>query len=165
MPTRFTPRHPTMSYLGTQRFSWTICTYLRRRYFIDSDVVSSALVHLSDTSTIYDVGVLAYCFMPDHVHLLIEGTGPASDSEAFVAAAKQRAGFWFRKTTGNRLWQKSSWDRALRDDEDTWTVMRYILANPVRAGIVSQPIDYPYSGSLVYTREQIHSAFDLNPAG
>jgi hypothetical protein len=43
----------------------------------------------------------------------------------------------------------------LRDDEVTQTVAKYILENPVRAGLMREPLDYPFSGSLVYSREQL----------
>jgi hypothetical protein len=46
------------------------------------------------------------------------------------------------------LWQRSYFEHVMRDDEDTFQVARYILDNPVRAGIVRNPEDYPFLGSL-----------------
>jgi REP element-mobilizing transposase RayT len=37
--------------------------------------------------------------MPDHLHLLVEGTHEDSDLKAFVARAKQYSGFYFRQQT------------------------------------------------------------------
>jgi hypothetical protein len=45
--------------------------------------------------------------------------------------------------------------------------MRYILANPVRAGLVDRPLDYQFSGSLIYERASLMEAFlsgGLKPA-
>lgn len=98
--------------------------------------------------------------MPDHVHFLIEGQSESSNAEAMIERGKQLSGYWFRKTYAERLWQKSSWDRALRNDEDTLNVIRYIAANPVRAGLVSKPSEHPFTGSSRFTREQLEGAFD-----
>ena len=127
--------------------------------------VTSQFLHASERC---DVAVLAYCFMPDHVHLLIEGERQSSSATAFISRAKQISGYWFKRRTGQRLWQRTSWDRVLRRDDDWLEVLRYTLANPVRAGLVQQPLDYPYSGSFVFKREELMDAFlarTVGPAG
>ena len=50
------------------------------------------------------------------------------------------------------------YDRVLRADEDTVSVVRYILENPLRAGLVTRPEDYPYSGSSTYSIEALVDA-------
>jgi putative transposase len=93
--------------------------------------------------------------MPDHVHLLAEGKTPESDLRPFMSSFKQKSGFTFSNVRGARLWQDGYYDRVLRRDEDTLTVVRYILENAVRAGLVSRFSDYPYSGSDRYTLEEL----------
>jgi len=44
--------------------------------------------------------------------------------------------------TGGRIWQKGFHDHAIRKDEDVITTARYILRNPLRAGIVERLGDY-----------------------
>ena len=52
----------------------------------------------------------------------------------------------------------------LRDDESTLVVARYILENPVRAGLVSRVEDYLFVGSLVYElREILEAVAELKP--
>jgi putative transposase len=159
MTARYTPRHPTMSYNGTQPFSWTICVYQRRHVFTSHDVVSPVLSHFLRAADATDVAVIAYCFMPDHLHLLLEGKSENAVIDQCVIRGKQYSGFWFAKKFGSRLWQKSSWDRALRAEDDRNEVIRYILANPVRAGIVDTPLEYEFSGSFVYEREDLIDVF------
>ena len=48
-----------------------------------------------------------------------------------------------------RLWDKGYYDRVLRDSEATEAVAPYILANPVRAGLVKSIEDYPFLGSSI----------------
>jgi len=94
--------------------------------------------------------IFAYCFMPDHLHLLIEGTTESSDCRRFIARAKQYAGFYYAKAFTGRLWQRYGYEHVLRDDEITQVAARYILENPVRAGLVQSVQEYPYVGSKVY---------------
>lgn len=61
--------------------------------------------------------------------------------------------------------------RVLRADDDTAAVMRYLLLNPVRAGLVERPLDYAGSGSLVFDRDALldvfagHTDCGIFPAG
>jgi REP element-mobilizing transposase RayT len=98
--------------------------------------------------------------MPDHVHILVS-SDEGSDLVRFVHGFKQRTGWWLRNryvtgglkaspTTASAsagLWQKSYYDHILRREEDVYDVIRYILENPVQAGIVDLWSEYPYSWS------------------
>ena len=88
--------------------------------------------------------------MPDHVHLLVEGSLETSDCRRFIARAKQASGYAHSCRFGGRLWQRYSFERVLRADEPPRVVARYILANPVRAGLVARVEDYPFVGSPAY---------------
>jgi REP element-mobilizing transposase RayT len=96
--------------------------------------------------------------MPDHIHLLVEGRHAAADFREFVRIFKQRSSFEWKRTHRTALWQRSYFEHVLRNDEDTISVARYILENPVRAGLVTQVEDYPYLGSMtVAVRDLLHS--------
>jgi putative transposase len=73
---------------------------------------------------------------------------------------KQRAGFAFKQRTGRPLWQPSYHDHVLRDEEVLLKVVRYVLDNPVRAGLVTSPRDYPFLGSDVYPLDWLLEAVD-----
>jgi len=88
--------------------------------------------------------------MPDHIHLLVEGTTSEANLRRFVKLSKQRSGFGFARVTGQRLWQDGYFERVLRKDEDAKEIARYILENPVRAGLVKWPAEYRYLGSTVW---------------
>jgi len=91
--------------------------------------------------------------MPDHVHLLLEGTENTNLKE-FIRVFKQMTSYYYKNDSGV-VWQRSYYDRILRRDEDSITVARYILNNPIRRGLVETVTDYPYSGSFVAPREDI----------
>jgi hypothetical protein len=49
---------------------------------------------------------------------------------------------------GGKLWQAGYYDHCLRDGEDLLKQARYILENPLRAGIVDRPEAYPFNWSI-----------------
>lgn len=106
------------------------------------------------------MALVAYCFMPDHVHLVVYGTSQRADLRAFVVHFKKLTGFEYRRGTGVRLWQPGYFDRVLRDDESTEAVTRYTLENPVRAGLATRLGEYRFAGSDLYDVQAQLSAWD-----
>ncbi|MDH4223745.1 MAG: transposase [candidate division Zixibacteria bacterium] len=133
----------------------TFVTYGSMLYFEDDRYVESCIAFLKDLSLSYNFNVLVYCFMPDHLHLLIEGKEENSNLRKFISMFKQRTNFHFKKKEGNPLWQKDYYEHVLRKNEDTIQVMKYILNNPVRKGMVAEYRDYPFLGSLVYDLKEV----------
>ena len=152
------PRLTSFDYTGLYRYFLTVCTFSRSRVFVDTSAVDVVMVELTRTADDVLFSVIAYCFMPDHLHVLVEGTHPAADFREFVRIFKQRSAFRWRREHGTVLWQRGYFERVLREDEDTLGVARYLLENPVRAGIVVRPEDYPYLGSMtVALRDLLYS--------
>ena len=93
--------------------------------------------------------------MPNHVHMLVEGTTATSDFRRFIKRLKQASAQAYSYRTHRRLWQEGYYDRVLRADEDAKTVARYIVANPVRAGLARTALEFPHLGSDVWTLEDL----------
>ena len=126
--------------------------------FVDHSAVHQVMMDLSRTAHDECFSVIAYCFMPDHLHLLAAGTHPAADFRQFMRIFKQRSAYRWKQQQGTALWQRSYFDRVLRSEEDTVRVARYLLENPIRAGLATRPEDYPYLGSMtVDVRELLYS--------
>ena len=96
--------------------------------------------------------------MPDHVHLLVEGLAQESDGRQFIRVLKLCTGHQWAAMHGAPLWQRYGYERVLRAEEDTLAVVRYILENPLRAGLVKNPEEFPYSGSGSYSMEELVDA-------
>jgi len=88
--------------------------------------------------------VIAYVFMPDHLHLLVEGATEECELRRFVSLAKQRAAYTFGQQHEGQLWQPSFYDHVLREDESSLPFIRYIIENPVRSALVDRIEDYPF---------------------
>jgi putative transposase len=152
------PRRPRLTeqqYLGRCRYSLTLCTSGRHKAFIDKDAVTLTLSQILRAGKEHRFALTAYCFMPDHVHLLVEGCAPHCNLERYVHAAKQFSGFAYARHAERRLWQHSYFDHALRGNESTQRAVRYILENPIRAGLVRIVDEYPFSGSETLTWKEL----------
>lgn len=83
--------------------------------------------------------------MPDHWQGLVE-LGPMDHLSSMVGRIKgstARALNQARNATGN-IWSEGFHDHAIRDDEDVAGIARYIVMNPVRAGLVRSIGQYPF---------------------
>lgn len=87
---------------------------------------------------------LAWVVMPDHLHWLVElKAGTLSSLMQRFKSRSARAVNQARGCSG-RMWQSGFHDRALRREDDVLAVARYIVANPLRAGLVKSVRDYPH---------------------
>jgi len=90
--------------------------------------------------------VIAYCIMPNHLHVLACVVAPGGDLLDFMDHFKRRSGFELARL-GQRgpVWQRDFWDRHVRSDEDLDQVVVYIMDNPVRAGLCERADDWRHS--------------------
>ena len=78
---------------------------------------------------------LCFVVMPDHFHWLLELSDKHSLSQTVGMLKSQ---------TARAIGQRGFHDHALRQEEDALQIARYIVANPLRAGLVKSVKDYPY---------------------
>lgn len=142
-------------YLGFHRYFLTFCTHERQPYFADAEVVDCVRAQFVRAAQLHEIAIVAYCFMPDHVHMLVEGVSERADAKRFIVSAKQFSGYACRRRCPNRLWQRYGYEHILRSDDGTLAVARYIFENPLRAGLAREPQEYAFSGSLTHTLEEI----------
>jgi len=136
------------SYRGRYRYFITIRSHDFNCLLIHEGVVNKALEILQSVAEQKRFSIWAYCFMPDHVHLLVEGQDSNADMRRFVSSFKQRTGYWYKRTHNSTLWNSNYYEHVLRGDEATVAVAKYIIRNPVRRGLVQDYDSYPYSGSF-----------------
>ena len=91
-----------------------------------------------------------YVVMPDHVHLFAGPGDPDFPFDRWVRYWKSQ--FTKRHETPAHAWQTDHWDRRLRTGESYGGAWEYILANPVRKGLVSRAEDWPFQGELFELR-------------
>ena len=122
----------------------TTVTRQRRSLFADWDAGCACARTLHAVPAESPVTSLAWVVMPDHLHWLLRlehGT-----LERVMQRFKSQAGRAVNAASGTRgsVWQAGYHDHAVRREEDLRHLARYVIANPVRAGLVNRVGDYPF---------------------
>lgn len=92
--------------------------------------------------------LLGYCVMPNHVHVLIyplvQDDGNIYPISHVVYTWKKYTAAAINKVLGKKgsLWQKESYDSLVRDENGLGNVLKYIMNNPVKAGLVEDWRDW-----------------------
>lgn len=89
---------------------------------------------------------LYFCIaMPDHVHIVFQLTSDKTLSDV-MKTMKQFTGKKIKKRARieSAVWQDQYYDHLIRKSESVYKIIEYCWYNPVRAGIVEHPKEYPY---------------------
>ena len=132
---------------SVQGHAYLITTVCARRAprFRDWACASAVAATLAQTRLWRDTRLECWVLMPDHLHVLVtlgDETLPqllrrvkaVTSSVANCASGRKR----------EPLWMRGYHDHALRREQDLLVVARYVIANPLRAGLVATVGDYPY---------------------
>jgi putative transposase len=126
-----------------QPYLITTVTLDRRPLFDDWYIGRMLVTELKNATEKNYAETLAWVVMPDHLHwLMIPG---AEALDAVIRRIKSRSAIAANRHMGTNgpVWQHGYYDHALRKTEDIRTVARYLIANPLRAGLVKHIGDYP----------------------
>jgi len=141
-------RLPRESYRGEVAVVFTACVANNQPLFKDQKVCHVFELFLREAAEKNACTVPIYCFMPDHVHLLLQGMSSSADTWKAMVDFKQTSGFWLRQNRLMFRWQKDFYDHIIRYNEDLGAQVRYIAGNPVRKGLVQDWEEYPYTGAI-----------------
>ena len=135
-------------------------------YFITTSCFNKQKIFLSkknvqiifDTIDWLEQGKYIDCYftmvMPDHLHVVFQ----LLDKKTLSEVMKSLKGFTGKNIKellklNTPIWQEQFRDHLIRDDKGLIEIMKYCLYNPVRAGLVQNPCDYPYWTSKFYLGE------------
>jgi putative transposase len=102
-----------------------------------------------------DASTLAWVLMPDHLHWLVQ-LGDQLKLDQLVRRMKSASAQRVNQLRGasGSLWQPGYYDHLIRDDENLRDAARYIVANPLRAGLVKVLGDYPLWDAIWLSEDQ-----------
>ncbi|MDI1302695.1 MAG: transposase [bacterium] len=135
--------------LHGQIYLVTASTHDRNPVFAGFSCACAAARCFDDPVILRDSRMLCWVLMPDHAHWLIE----LGDDDALpglvnrLKSASARKANRARHKTG-ALWAPAFHDHALRAEDDLYATVIYTVNNPVRAGLVNSPGDYPFWNSV-----------------
>jgi putative transposase len=132
----------------------TVVTHSRHTWFAAFDVARCVIAEMRRVESCGAVSSLAWVLMPDHLHWLFSLGSTASLAQV-MQQFKGRSARVANRQLGRSgaFWQRAFHDHALRDEEDRVAVARYVVANPLRAGLVSRIGDYPHWDAVWVTGE------------
>jgi len=149
-----TPRYPSrgsaLLRLGRRNepgriYLVTFATFSRKPLFADWLVALETVRSMRSPQIWRGSSLLCWVLMPDHWHGLV-GLGDMDALSALVNRLKGTSARAINLQRGQHepVWADGFHDHALRRDEDLVAVARYIVGNPVRAGIVERVGRYPF---------------------
>jgi putative transposase len=155
------PRHKHMRRLDavwveTPIYFITLCTVGRRPILAQPAAFAILRAEFEGAPSRYGWSVGRFVVMPDHLHFFCAegGTVAPTSLSRFIGGFRQ----WTSKGMARRqiaeppLWQREFFDHVLRAGESYDSKWRYVLENPVRAGLVERPEDWPFGGEVTALR-------------
>ena len=121
-------------------------TTLQRQPLFKDWLVARILIHaMRNQVEAHRAESLAFVVMPDHLHWLIVLQGNTTLA-ALMHSVKGSSSRQINQLCGTNqpVWQNGYHDHAVREDEELVNVARYIVANPLRAGLANKIGDYPF---------------------
>ena len=128
---------------------YLLTTVTRRRQALFTDWAAAAPVCalLHEVRAWRGSQPLCWVLMPDHLHLLVS-LGEAEPLSKLMQRMKALTARHACSAAHDRVWSSGFHDRAVRREEDIAAVARYVVMNPVRAGLVSRIGEYPYWNAI-----------------
>lgn len=133
-----------------------------RVFFSDDDYRRYAEL-LTARAQRYALAIWAYCLMPNHVHLI----AVPSDEHGLarpLARTHRRYALEINRRQGwtGHLWQERFASFPM-DEAHLLAAMRYVLMNPVRAGLVREAVDWPHSSARAQLQGHPDGLVDCRP--
>ena len=130
--------------VGGQIYLVTTVTRGRERLFVDLYLGRIVVRALYCEPTTTAATTLAYVLMPDHLHWLVQ-LHPQHTLGSVIRSVKGRSALTINRARRTRgpVWEVGFHDHALRREEDLQNIARYVVCNPLRAGLVKKINDYP----------------------
>lgn len=132
-----------------QIYHLTMTTWKRTPIFLEWEAASIAARVIEEPSIQKLSEIQAWVVMPDHVHILIKLGGIDTLGKyvnRFKSVTSRR--IHSSGTYTDAIWGRAFHDNAIRKEQDLVHVARYVVANPLRAGLVRRVGDYPYWNAI-----------------
>lgn len=118
----------------------------RAEVFHKSEDYEAFLELLASAKARHGVKIFAFCLMPNHFHLVLEASTNTALSQFMQWLLTSHVRRYHRHYHGSgHVWQGRFKSFPIQRDEHLVVVLRYVLQNPVRAGLVKSPREWSWS--------------------
>ena len=128
----------------------------RQVIFRDDADYQSFVARLAATGEARQWSCLAYCLMPNHVHLIVQAQPGAISAGMGALLGGHAQRFNHRHERSGHLFGERFHHVPILNDDQIHTALRYIALNPVRAGLVHEPTDWPWSSHSALASQLIY---------
>ena len=119
----------------------------RRPILADAARARIVIETFTDYATRHRYGLLLYTVMPDHLHAIVVASDAGSGLSKFINHWKTWCTHKLREAgVEGAIWQKEFFDHRIRSETSLTEKSEYVAHNPVRAGLVERPEDWPHTG-------------------
>ncbi len=140
------------NYIAGGTYFFTLVTSKRTRFFEDKRCVDAFLSAMSTIQKYHHFDLIAYCILPDHIHLLITLAEVDYDFSSRIKEIKRKTTVAIREIMENPtlgVWQGRFWEHTIRDQDDLQHCFDYIHYNPIKHGY-SDTFDWEWSSYWRY---------------
>jgi len=156
----YLPRLDPECYRGDAAIHWTLTVFDRGTGWLNDSFhlrFRELLLHVAARQGLF---CPVYCLMPDHIHLLWLGLRRDTDQRSGMSFLRTHLEPWLLP----HKFQPQAHDHVLREAERQRgafaRVCFYLLANPVRAGLITPSGVWPYGGAIVPGYPALHPCAD-----
>jgi len=145
-------------------YFFTLVTYHRNKIFSSENARNLLLDIFKQTKIRHPFKEVAYCLLPDHVHLIWQMPENDADYSIRISIIKRKFAIKYIEQYGNfafqknplskrkdaLIWQRRFWEHTIRDEEDLNHHIDYVHYNPIKHGLVERLIDWKDSSFYKY---------------
>lgn len=147
-------RKPPRFHVSNSVYFLTFVTRHRRKVFDSNDLRQYLVDELEFSSCKYDVPIVAYVILLDHLHLMLE-VKKVDQMSRFLNGYKTFTSKKLRKQLklDDSVWQWGTWDHMIREsaeNKDFHNHLDYLHYNPVKHGLASSPCKYEFSSFMKF---------------
>lgn len=128
----------------------------RPALFSDPKAAQSVVDSLQFSRRNGEIELFGFVVMPDHLHAILRTKAPLTISR-FIKRMKTHIAHLLGQ---GPIWEKGFWSEVIEGEIFVKQKLVYIHENPVRAGLMERPEDYPWSSAKEYFRESTSDVVD-----
>lgn len=134
----------------------------RQDIFRDDSDRKQYLAYISEYSRKYNLIILAYCLMNNHIHFIVIPKDADSLARTFSIVHTRYSQYFNKKmNVFGHLWQGRFYSCVL-DDKRLVAAARYVERNPVRVKVAKEPMEYEWSSARAHIEPSYKGAIDTS---
>lgn len=154
------------NYVEGGTYFFTLVTNDRKAIFHDPTSIKVCLDAINQIQKCHPFELVAFCFIPDHLHVLVTLPDGQKDYSTIIKEIKRKVTKDLRRehnTPSLIVWQKRFWERTIRDEHDFKIHFDYIHYNPIKHGFVENLDDWKWSSFSYYFGEKDRENAAVDP--